>query len=537
MERVNPWWKSAVIYHIYLRSFSDHSGDGIGDLRGVLSRLDYLTDSSRGLGVNALWLSPIFPSPNADFGYDVSDFTAIHPQLGTMDDFKELLDACHKRNVKVILDIPFNHTSNVHRWFVESQSSKENPKRDWYIWHPGVNGKPPNNWASRFGGKAWTFDKTTNEFYLHSFLKEQPDLNWRNPEVKKAVFDVMTFWFELGVDGFRLDVFNSYFKDKQLRSNPLRGSLRGLFYKYESQRHVHDKDQDDVCTFATEMRAFADAFGDKLLLGEIDSDHGRHMATKCLGPHGDGLHLAFHFEFLQVGFKAQTFRKKIIRWERELPRKAWPTYVLGNHDVSRLMTRYGNKPTHARLLAALLLYVRGTPIIYYGDELGLSEATLTKSQIADPAGRIAWPFYKGRDGARTPMPWDESQGAGFSSDAKALPWLPLPTEHRVHNVEASLKNPASLLNHYRQALRLREQYKALQLGDMRFFKQKNPQLLVFSRTLGAESILVVLNFSSKAERANLWQSFSLTDLVHGYQFITKSLRVAAFEILVFKVEG
>lgn len=536
MEHVSPWWKSAVIYHIYLRSFCDSNADGIGDLRGVIEKLDYLAHREQGLGVNALWLSPVFPSPNVDFGYDVTNFTDIHPQLGTMADFKELLDACHRRNLRVVLDIPFNHTSHLHPWFIESRSSTTNSKRDWYIWHPGVDGKPPNNWASRFGGKAWTLDNTTNEFYLHSFLKEQPDLNWRNPDVKKAVFDIMRFWFELGVDGFRLDVFNYYYKDTQLRSNPRTRSLRGLFYKYESQRHVHDKDQDEVSALAIEMRAFADSFGSKLLLGEVDSDDDRRMATKCLGPQGNGLHLAFNFEFLKCRFRAQSIRKKIIRWERELPRKAWPTYVFGNHDVLRLMTRYGNKPSHAKLLASLLLYIRGTPVLYYGDELGLPEATLTRGQIRDPAGRIAWPLYKGRDGARTPMPWDNSFGAGFSTSPEIVSWLPIPTEHRALNVADSLKDEHSLLNVYRQALAIREQYKALQLGDLRFFKQTNPHLLIFSRTLGAESILIVLNFSNKDARVQLWQSFSLIDVVYGHRFITQSLRVAAFEVLVLKVD-
>ena len=495
------WWRDGIIYQIYPRSFADSNGDGLGDLPGITARLDYLVD----LGIDAIWLSPFYPTPDADFGYDVSDHAAVDPRFGTLEDFDRLVAASHRRGIHLVLDLVLNHTSDQHPWFRESCASRDNPKRDWYIWKsPSVSsyfrGKwgeskrgAPNNWQAAFGGPAWEYDETTGQYYLHMFLAEQPDVNWRNPEVRKAQLDVVRFWLARGVDGFRLDVFNAYFKDAQFRNNPTKFGLRG----FDRQRHGYDCDQAEMIPLLNELRAILDAHPERYAVGET------FFATpeKVLyysGP--DRLHAAFSFDFtptdLFYPWNPAWLLKQIQRREALFTGEHWPTTVLSNHDIPRTATRYthGERDALAKIAMALLLTLRGTSFMYYGKEIGMRDVSLRRGEIMDPPGKRYWPIFKGRDGCRSPMQWDDTPFAGFSS---AKPWLPVHLNYHQRNVAAQREDPDSLLNFTRKLIALHKKVPALRRGEFVLLMTKPRDALVYLRRTTSQSVLVALNFHDR----------------------------------------
>lgn len=498
-----PWWQTAVIYEIYPRSFQDTNGDGIGDLKGIIQRLDYLNDgTTNSLGIDAIWITPFYPSPLHDFGYDVQDYCGVDPLFGTMEDFRELVDKAHQRGIKVIIDLVFNHTSHLHPWFQESRAVKNSPKRDWYIWHnPKKNKKKPNNWQGFFGGSAWTFDSATKQYYLHSFLPQQPDLNWRNRDVREALFNVVRFWIDQGVDGFRLDVINLISKDQKFRSNPLCLGKR----PYEMQRHIYDRNQPEIHQYLREFRQVVDSYGDKMLVGEIALDKGEDskIAAAYYGNENDQLHLAFNFEFLNCPWNGQAFKKAVALWEQVLPPGGWPNYVLSNHDVPRHFSRYrkgGNAKQKAKLAAMMLLTLRGTPFLYYGEEIGMRNVFIPRWRFQDPVGKHYWPFHPGRDEERTPMQWDETKNAGFST---ARSWLPVARDWSQVNVEAQNRDENSILAFYKKMIWLRKATPTLQLGDYQAVETSDEHCFAYLRQKDGEKFLVVLNFSPRSLEINL----------------------------------
>jgi glycosidase len=495
-----PWWKTGVIYQIYPRSFKDTTGNGVGDLRGVIEKLDYLGDT---LGVDALWLSPFYPSPMADFGYDVSDYTDVHPLFGDLATFDELVAKAHGRGLKVIIDVVPNHTSEAHPWFVESRASRHNPRRDWYVWRdPAPDGGPPNNWLSVFGGPAWEWDETTGQYYLHSFLKEQPDLNWRNPEVREAMFEVFRFWLERDVDGFRIDVAHFIMKDPLERDNPP-NPRPGEYHKdmgaYDTQLHLYDKGHEDVHGVFRDLRRLLDAYSrdhERFAVGEIHL-YDWDAWVRYYGENLDELHMPFNFALLRPAWEARAVRAVVDGLEAALPEGAWPNYVLGNHDETRIAGRYGRAPS--RVAAVLLLTLRGTPTLYYGDELGLEEVDVPPEKRQDPWG-LRVPGL-GRDGCRTPMPWDASHAAGFTTADE--PWLPLNDDYETVNVAAERADPRSMLSLYRRLLALRKNTRALHAGDYRPLDDAPPHCFAYLRQADDETVMVALNFSAEPVRVPL----------------------------------
>ncbi|PLS77720.1 MAG: alpha-amylase, partial [Chloroflexi bacterium] len=418
------WWQTGIVYQIYPRSFMDSNGDGTGDLQGIISRLDYL----HWLGVNAIWLSPIFPSPMADFGYDVADYVDIAPIFGTLADFDQLLHAAHERGLKIMLDLVPNHSSDEHPWFVESRSSRNNAKRDWYIWRdPGPTGGPPNNWQSFFGGDAWTFDPATGQYYLHLFDTKQPDLNWRNPAVRDAIYDAMRFWLDRGVDGFRVDVIWLLIKDEQYRDNPMNPAWKPGDPPHSRQEQVYMADLPEVHDIVREMRSLLDQYHERVLIGEIYLPVPRLMLY--YGTNRDEAHLPFNFQLILLPWDAQVVREAVDTYEAALPAGAWPNWVLGNHDQPRIASRVGLD--QARVAQMMLLTLRGTPTCYYGDEIGMQNVPIPPHQMHDPQGKDD-PAHS-RDPERTPMQWDASANAGFTS---GQPWLPVADNYTTVNVVA-----------------------------------------------------------------------------------------------------
>ena len=480
------WWQSGVIYQVYPRSFQDTDGDGVGDLKGIADRLPYLAE----LGVDAIWLSPVFVSPMADFGYDISDHTGIDPLFGTLDDFDALVERAHALGLKVILDFVPNHTSNRHPWFVESRVSRQSAKRDWYIWRNGApQGGPPNNWLSEFGGSAWEYDAASDQYYYHAFLREQPDLTWRNPQVRSAMHDVMRFWLRRGVDGFRVDVIWHLMKDADFRDNPPNPDWRDGEPAYKSLLPLYSTDRPEVHEVIRELRAVLDEYPDRVLIGEIYLPVEKLAAY--YGDKLDGAHLPFNFSLIETPWQAGAVASLIERYEAALPSGAWPNWVLGNHDRPRLASRVG--PEQARVAAMLLLTLRGTPTLYYGDEIGMAQAVIAPGAVRDPWG-LNVPG-QGRDGCRTPMPWDGSAHAGFSA---AEPWLPVAADSPITSVESSNADPGSLLNFYRRLLALRRCHSALTEGACRPLAQQG-DVLAFERPAAAERLLLVLNFGGNIE--------------------------------------
>jgi alpha-glucosidase len=483
VERDQPlWWQRSIVYQIYPRSFQDANGDGVGDLPGITSRLDYLKD----LGVDAIWISPIFPSPMADFGYDVSDYCDVHPLFGTLADFDELLVQAHARGLKVMLDWVPNHTSDQHPWFLASRSSRDNAKRDWYLWHdPAPDGGPPTNWLSVFGGSAWEYDAATGQYYYHAFLKEQPDLNWRNLAVQTAMFDTLRFWLDRGVDGFRVDVMWHMIKDDQYRDNPINPDPDPT-NPYSAVLPIYTTDRPEVHQIVRKMRQVFDEYDERVIVGEIYLPVEQLVAY--YGEDGLGCHLPFNFQLVTAPWNARGIATFIENYESLLPAGAWPNWVLGNHDRPRIASRVGS--AQARVAAILLLTLRGTPTMYYGDELGMHNVPIPPGRIQDPATK-AGPG-RGRDPERTPMQWDAGPNAGFTT---ADPWLPLAADYVTVNVAAERADSASMLSLYRRLIALRRAESALAIGSFRGVPAKG-DVLAYVREFADRRFLIILNLGS-----------------------------------------
>ena len=489
------WWQTGIIYQIYPRSFQDSNGDGIGDLKGILSRLDYV----KSLGIEAIWISPIFPSPMKDFGYDVSDYTDIHEIFGTMSDFDNLLQEVHSRGMKLLLDLVPNHTSDQHKWFVESRSTKDNPKRDWYIWRPPSEKEGlPNNWIAGFGGNSWTYDKKTKEYYLHSFTPEQPDLNYRNPEVVNAMLDVMKFWLDKGVDGFRIDVICNMIKDRQLRDEPLNPDWDGIM-PYDKLHHIYTFNIPEVHSIIKKMRELTDSYDDKVIIGETWLPY--EVMVEYYG-NNDECHLPFNFHLLAAEWKASVIKQKVDEYEKALPIDCWPNYVLGNHDQPRIVTKIGKD--QAKVALMLILTLRGTPTVYNGDEIGMHNVDIPQHLVVDPPAvnnpEIA--DKVGRDPVRTPMQWNADDLAGFSEKG-VTPWLPLADDYKTNNVEQQNKDKNSMLNLCRRLSSLRKTDESLLKGDYIPVDSGNKDVFAYKRNINNESVLVVLNFTPISQNLNI----------------------------------
>jgi alpha-glucosidase len=499
MEDINKeeyvWWKHGVVYHLYVRSFHDSNDDGIGDLRGIINKFDYLVD----LGIKAIWLSPIYESPMKDYGYDIVNYKEIDGSYGSMFDFNELLNLAHSKDIKIIMDLVMNHTSDQHPWFKESGSSISNSKRDWYIWKSPRNGKVPTNWKSAFGGSAWEWDAKTNQYYLHSFLKEQPDLNWRNKDLQNAFFEEVKFWLALGVDGFRLDVINYIVKDEKFRDNPL------IKWGKPAKHQLYSRNRGTSIKIVRKLRLLVESYGDKMLVGEIYTPPPGNNKTviNYLDQGDNALHLAFDFSLIFRFWSAKKYYDCIYTWEQNLPEKGWPTYVLSNHDLLRSYNRFGigrNKHAKAYLTSLLILTLRGTPFVYYGEEIGMQNQKIRKKHIKDPLGIKYWPFFTGRDKSRTPMQWNSDKYAGFSN---SKPWLPLNRNYFRVNVEKQQMENFSLLNHYKTLISVRNQYEVLQYGTLTFYEKGDSGILSYFRTYLNETFLIILNFRSRNRNAFL----------------------------------
>jgi alpha-glucosidase len=486
------WWKHAVFYEVYPRSFADSNGDGIGDLNGIISKLDYLHQ----LGVDAIWITPCYPSPQVDFGYDVSDYENIDPMYGNLTDFARLLTEAHKRNIRIIMDFVMNHTSDQHRWFIASRSSRTSPYRNWYIWRDArANGQPPNNWESVFGGSAWQFDSRTGQYYYHFFYPQQPDLNWRNPAVKSAMLQVTRWWYARGVSGFRLDAVDSLFEDPKLHDNPvLPGKNR---FGEPNEINLYNDHLPEVHDVLRELRNVADHHG-AVLIGETWTSNISEL-KQYYGAHGRELQMPMDFLFTMVNkLSAPDFRKQIEAVESS---GGWPVFVLSNHDIERSYDRYGDGKHNdqiAKLMAGMYLTLRGTPILYYGEEIGMENNDPKRRQdVKDPVGKLGWPNVKGRDGERTPMQWSDGPNAGFTTDK---PWLPIPDSYHTHNVATELKDPSSILQFYEHLLAIRHQNLALDEGDYVAIDQNDPNVLSYLRRYGNEAVLVALNMSDSEHK-------------------------------------
>jgi alpha-glucosidase len=484
----SPWWKSAVIYQTYLRSFQDSNGDGIGDIPGMIQRLDYLEL----LGIDAIWVTPFYPSPMADFGYDVSDHTNIDPIFGTLSDVDGLIQYLHDRNLKILIDFVAAHTSDQNQWFIESRSSRIDPKRDWYIWKdPKSDGSPPNNWIGRFDGlSAWEWDSKTEQYYLHSFLKEQPDINWRSPGASQAMLDVLHFWLQQGVDGIRVDAAYRAYKDLQFRDNPVNPDWHPGMEPSDRLFEVFSKNIPEIHDFNRMLRTLVDQYGDRLLIAELYKS--LEEIVKHYGSN-DEFHLPLNSELMSSDFQwsAESVREVVDRYERLLPTGAWPNWSLGNHDKHRVASRIGIP--QAKIGMMLLLTLRGTPTIYYGDELGMEDGWIPSEHIQDPWEKKSPGIGVGRDCERTPMLWDGSANAGFCLES-VQPWLPITHDYKNINVKAQKRDSRSFLSLTRALLRLRRQQPALQLGDY-ISLYSPPQLFCYRRFDDTSDLVVALNFS------------------------------------------
>lgn len=515
---MTAWWYNAVIYQIYPRSFYDANGDGIGDLPGIIARLDYL----QALGVDAIWLNPVYPSPMRDFGYDVSDYCDIDPVFGDMADMQKLINEVHRRGMRIIMDMVFNHTSHQHPWFKASVDNVA-PFADFYIWakNPHDVNQLPNNWRSAFGGSAWRWHHKKQAYYLHSFLPAQPDLNWRNPAVEKAAFTILDFWLARGIDGFRFDVINLLYKDQHLQNNPLR--FGGIGRPYEWQQHRHDRNQPETHTFLQRLRRHLDNAGDILSIGEIMYDKYETSATAAsFCGQQDELHLTFNFELLHARFNAQAMHHALQRWYQALGDN-WPSITFSNHDFKRQISRLGKhaQQSKAKLLAMLALTVKGTPVLYYGEEIGMAEEPVRKREIQDPAGQFYWPLYKGRDGCRRPMCWDDSEYGGFSAQRS---WLPISPACAQKNVQAAQQDNNSLWHSYRQLLQLRRQTPCLHAGEIRLLPVKN-QIFCFERSYQGTCLRVMLNLSGHPQKLS-WHTQHAEKCLYNNQGAANNVRPA-----------
>ncbi len=526
-----PWWKEAVVYQIYPRSLADSNGDGVGDLNGIRARLGQLAE----LGVDALWLSPVHPSPQKDFGYDISDYRDVDPLFGSLADLDALIREAEGLGMKILLDLVVNHTSDQHPWFQQSRQGRDNPYRDYYLWRPaGPGGRAPNNYASVFGGSAWQEDPS-GERYLHLFLPEQPDLNWRNPAVERVVHDVMRFWLDRGVRGFRLDVYNCYLKHPTLADNPRTWNPAGLVYPYAGQRHVHDQDQPDLVDLLGRMRGVVEPY-DGALVGETLALWDYGAAGRFSGDRA--LHMTFHFGLLRARWSADAVLRGIEAQLAALPPGGWPTWVLSNHDFPRAAGRIADRVGEARadaqlaVAATLLLTLRGTPYVYYGEEIGMRQARIPRARLQDPVGRRFWPFFPGRDGCRTPMSW--TPDGGFSTGD---PWLPMNPDTATRNVETQRQLPGSLYQTWRRLLDLRRQHPALSRGEQEGLTRRG-ELLSWQRRAEGERALILVNLGAKGESCELppgpWEILFSTRRPAGEILDGARVQVLGDEALILK---
>jgi alpha-glucosidase len=556
MQNEFKWWQSAVFYQIYPRSFADGNGDGIGDFKGMIGKLDYL----KNLGIDAVWLSPHYPSPNVDCGYDISDYIGVAPEYGTLNEFKQFLEGLHKRNIKLVLDLVMNHTSNQHPWFIESKSSLDNPKREWYIWKKGMNGNPPNDWYSTFGGSAWEFDPQTDEYYYHFFFKEQPDLNWRNPAVKQAIFDSARFWLELGVDGFRLDAVGTLFEDERYLDHGVKESQYELYHKENSNpseeerehfsktweemfRYQHDLPE--VHQVMRELRRVVDEYPDRVLIGETDE-------IAFYGNNNDELHLNFNFPLMRTKriTAKHVFTNQTERLTK-LPEGAWPCNTLGNHDNSRMYSAFGDgvhNDDQARLNLLMLLTLKGTPFLYNGEEIGMSDYICADpSTFQDSSAKFAYwmstTIFKmgeqeaakraaeyGRDRCRTPMQWSAATNAGFSPEGVTT-WLPVNPDYKNKvNFAEQFDDKMSLWHYYKALLTFRKSSPALQTGNFDWMDLQLADFIAFERRQGEEIFAIFLNFSDKSTEVKMdqrWQ-IRLTTRRDKVEFRGKTVKFAPF---------
>ncbi|NJC01288.1 alpha-glucosidase [Xanthomonas sp. 3272] len=513
-----PWWRGAVIYQIYPRSFLDSNGDGVGDLPGIIAKLDYIA----GLGVDAIWISPFFKSPMADFGYDIADYRAVDPLFGTLDDFDRLLDKAHGLGLKVMIDQVLSHTSIAHAWFQESRQDRTNAKADWYVWaDPREDGTPPNNWLSLFGGVAWQWEPRREQYYLHNFLVDQPDLNFHNAEVQQATLDNVRFWLDRGVDGFRLDAINFCFHDAQLRDNPAKpadkrvGRGFSADNPYAYQYHYFNNTQPENLAFLERLRGLLDLYPNAVSLGEISSEDS--LATTAEYTAHGRLHMGYSFELLVQDYNAAYIRETVSRLEATML-EGWPCWAISNHDVVRAVTRWGGadaSPAFARMVVAMLCSLRGSICLYQGEELGLGEADVAFEDLRDPYGITFWPTFKGRDGCRTPMPWTDAPSAGFSS---GKPWLPLAEEHRAAAVSVQQDDPLSVLSAVRQFLAWRKGEPALREGTITFYDTAEP-VLMFRREHAGRVMLLAFNLSADVAElgmpAGTWKQVNVPGVERG----------------------
>lgn len=523
----NRWWQTGLIYQIYPLSFMDSNGDGSGDLRGITSRLDYC----RWLGVDAVWLSPIYPSPMIDFGYDVSDFTDIHPLFGTLCDFDLLIGEAQRLGVKVLLDYVPNHSSDQHPWFVQSRSARNNPLRDWYIWRdPAPGGGPPNNWLGAFSGSAWEWEENTGQYYLHSYLKEQPDLNWRNADLQHAMLDVLRFWLDRGVNGFRVDSIAHLMKDTQFRDNPVNSAwdpASGSYFRYQP---VYSRDHPDTTEIIRRMRQVIDEYQDCIIIGEAYLSLERTVAY-----YGAGVHLPFNFALIGIPWNAREVHRTIRTYESLLSPDQWPNWVLGNHDRHRIASRVGR--AQARMAGMLLLTLRGTPTLYYGDEIAMEDVPIPSELIRDPWEAKVPLLGLGRDPERSPMQWDATIHAGFTT---ADPWLPVASDFAGFNVATETHQADSSLTLYRRLIALRAQKPALH-GGVYGEIMCDDHVLSYSRESGLEQFLVVLNFTGEPrtfEHGSLRGRISLTTaLDRDGEFVAKKLALRPHEGVIVEIDG
>lgn len=507
MTQTRPWWESAVVYQIYPRSFKDSSGNGVGDLQGIIEKLDYLNDGTpNSLGIDAIWLSPFYESPMKDFGYDISDYRNVDPLFGDLATFDRLVEEAHKRNIKIIVDYVPNHTSDEHKWFTESKSSKDNPKRDWYIWRDAqADGGPPNNWGSIFGGSAWEWDDSTQQYYFHQFVPGQPDLNWRNPEVRDAMYDVLRFWMDHGVDGFRMDVVYMVWKHPEMLDQPLipDASGRGPNDLYGLQQQIYSQNYDGIHDIMKELRGTLDEYGNKVMIGEIWLPLLERMRYYGDGQN-DEFHMPFNFDLIDDGtfqnptsWQAERFRTLIDQHDAAVPEYGWPNYVLGNHDVPRLASRIGG--THrVKTAAMMLLTLRGTPTIYMGEEIGMVNGVIPPEKVQDPQGLVLGHEFT-RDVCRTPMQWDESEYAGFST---VEPWLPVNADYKTTNVASQQNDTYSILSLYKSLIHLRKENAVLLFGSYQSIDSTN-NTYCYLRQTDTESLLIVLNFNDEPTTIDL----------------------------------
>ena len=536
---ITPWWRGAVVYQVYPRSMMDANNDGIGDIPGIISKLDYIAS----LGVDAIWVSPFFKSPMKDFGYDISDYRDIDPIFGTLADFDELIAKAHGRGIKIIIDQVLSHTSDQHAWFLESRESRDNPKADWYVWaDPLPDGNPPNNWLAIFGGSAWEWEPRRCQYYLHNFLKSQPDLNFHCAAVRTQILREVEFWLKRGVDGLRLDAINFCFHDKELRSNPVKpeeerkGRGFSLDNPYAFQKHIYDNTRPENIAFLESLRALMDRYPGTVTLGEISADDSlKTMAEYTTG--NSRLHMAYSFELLVEKLSGSYIRDTVETLEKHLS-EGWPCWAIGNHDVRRFMSRWGGKeqsPQLAKTLNALLLSLRGSVCSYQGEELGLTEAEIQQHELQDPYGITFWPRFKGRDGCRTPMPWNQETYAGFS---QAKTWLPIPSAHKERAVNLQESDKTSVLNAYRQFLHWRKQQPCMRLGDITFIADAE-NYLVFTRNFGDEKILCAFNFAAREQTISLGDHYQLAAIeghgCHSADTQGNNLVVPAYAALISRV--